>query len=197
MPYTIEKEAAYFYDRRLRDADPASFEILSSNFARDARAVYVHRKRFADADPASFEIILEREHNPNQFARDHRHVYRTNLPAILKDLNGATFRMLDRHYGCDEVSVFSFDEVRVLKNVSPKHFKALEEGYAVAGDQVFFRGQKIAGAKAATFRVIGPGMGALGKPCSLPLHIYLRFSVPEDVRAASLLVCREGRRVSP
>jgi hypothetical protein len=174
--YSIEKDGVYCYDTLIKGADPASFEILSEHFARDARAVYVQRQRYDDADPASFEILSEPDRRPTQFARDRRHVYKTNRPAIIKDLNGAEFRVLDRHYGCDRTCVYALDAESVLKKVSPDTFRTLGDGFAVADDasirlgtgpstslgtgRVFYRGRKVGGANAATFRVIGPGVGA-------------------------------------
>ncbi len=163
MPYTIEQDGVYFYDVRLQDADPESFEILSESFARDARAVYAHFKRYADGDPASFEVLWEDRLHPTQYARDNRHVYKTNLPAIIKNLSGAAVRLLDRHYASDGAAVYSFDAERLLKNVAAERFRVLGHGYAAAADAVFFRGRKVPGAKGDTFRAIGPTVGTDAK----------------------------------
>ncbi len=73
--YSMDFETVFLIDegvlKTLEGADPTTFEVLSSYYAKDAHHVFWRYHQLPAADPASFEIISEEHHK----SRDSRRVY--------------------------------------------------------------------------------------------------------------------------
>ncbi|MCU0863625.1 MAG: DKNYY domain-containing protein, partial [Planctomycetes bacterium] len=158
VTFELTPDAVLWAGRRLRTADRASFVVLSHSFARDQDAVWVHGKRFPDGDPARLTVLVDGD-VVTAYACDGKHVYRTNLPQVMRGVDGATFHKLDDHYGADDERVVHFASERVLRRIAPSEFAALGGGFARHRDQVLYRGEVVATAIAASFQSLGAGYG--------------------------------------
>lgn len=73
--YAKDKNTVFYKTEKIRDADPATFELMSDPiYTRDAFRVFVFGHAIAGADPRSFTIIKP------PYARDATTVYCGNVP---------------------------------------------------------------------------------------------------------------------
>jgi hypothetical protein len=162
---TYRKGQEYYtikHDRivEIAGADPASFTVMKLGYARDARRIYFEGEPFPVKDAASFELL------DYGFARDRvsGYYHQGEVPGSA----GGTFAALDTHYAKDASKVFYADldsgsgahalrtRSVVLQGAAPDSFKLLEGGYAVGTRHVYYRGAVVAGADAASFRMLEP-----------------------------------------
>lgn len=160
--YRISQD--YFTTQRIRinvlaGADPASFQLLSQGYARDQRQVFYEGDAFAVRDVASFEVL------DYGFARDKHSGYYLRTPVGQSSGNG--FEVLSAHYARDASKVFyaGMDyrvagpprvRTRSLSGADLASFKALENGYALDAARVYWEGQAVPGADAASFTMLSP-----------------------------------------
>ena len=173
--YALDENRVYHVGLPIVDADPTSFEVFDSLFARDAGHVYIGDRLFSN-DPNNFE------HVQGNIYRDGQHIYWStsiisddpaNLVVLesldgytyLKDsttvfvnggaINGAdpvTFEVIAFAYSQDATHVFYFrDEI---PNADSTSFEALEAPYARDAFSAYWMGQAIFGANPLTFRVL-------------------------------------------
>ncbi len=153
----------YFSTQRIRmtvlaGADPRSFRLLGQGYGSDGRHLYFDGEPFKVRDAASFTPL------DNGFARDRHSGYYLREPVPGSD--GASFAVLGAHYARDAQHVFHADldygsspprvRMRTLTGVTPAGFQVLESGYARNEGQVFWQGQPVAQADAASFTVLSP-----------------------------------------
>ena len=149
---------ASLHDRTfvIESADAATFQYLTGDYARDASRVYFKGLAFRVKDAASFTVL---EYG---FAKDRFTGYYDREPIAGSD--GPTFTGIDSHYSKDKDRVFysgldyrdsGYADVKsiALAGVQPAGFVVLGSGYAKGGDIVFYDGQPVHGANAATFSV--------------------------------------------
>ncbi len=168
---THRKAQEYWAVRHVRvtplaGADPASYQVLGHGYARDARTAWFEGRSFSVRDPASFVPIDIR------YARDGQRAYFEQVEIAGSD--GASFELLDTDTGTharDRRAVYSayielnqplqrpHPVVRVLAGAHPATTRVAGQGYAVDGSRVWWRGQPVAGADAASFEVLPVGTG--------------------------------------
>lgn len=160
--YRISQD--YFTTQRIRitvlaGADPASFQLLSQGYARDAHQAYYEGEPFHVRDVASLEVL------DYGFARDKHSGYYLRTPVA--NSGGDGFEVLSAHYARDARQVFyaGMDyrvagpprvRTRRLSGADLASFKALESGYALDAAQVYWEGQAMQGADAASFTLLSP-----------------------------------------
>lgn len=149
----------------IRDADPASFRMLARDIAKDAGAVYDEGKRLLVRDVATFELM------DYGFARDRHAGY-----CYVHEIGGsdaASFVVADAHYAKDRSRAYycawetdggtrpAYAKIVPVAEGRVASFRALEQGYAVDERTVYYRGDVLQDADAATFTVLGaPDNGA-------------------------------------
>lgn len=154
----------YFTTQRIRitvlaDAEPASFQLMSQGYARDGRQAYFEGEPFAVRDVASLEVL------DYGFARDKHSGYYLRTP--VNNSGGTGFEVLSAHYAKDANQVFyaGMDyraagkprvRTRRVSGADLASFKTLDSGYAMDLGQVYWEGQAVPGAEAASFTMLSP-----------------------------------------
>jgi len=135
--WAVDRSRAYFRGRPIASiADPASLDVLDPPFVRDRKHVYLNQTPLPDVDPASFERVPVKGEPPWRLYRDSRRGYYI-------DLERARFSPQDAVHAVD---------------ADPRTFAELGELYYTRdATQVFFKGQRLEGAQADTFRVLKRG----------------------------------------
>ena len=136
--------------RKLRQADPATFRLLSDGYtARDKLHLFSDDRIVPVRDLESFELLAD------GFSRDKvRGYYRL---AEVAGSDGASFAVLDSHYARDKARIYFVEGFRIggsLKGVAPDSFKVLDAGYAKTPSQVLYQGKPIADADASSFAIL-------------------------------------------
>lgn len=147
--------------RVIDGADPARYQVLGHGYASDTRQVWFQGRPFAVRDPASFTPIDSR------FARDAQRGYfdRIEVPGshgpsfeVLADDGGGhardRHRVYSAHIELKDPLKPPHPVVRVLVGAQPATLRVLGHGYAMDGTRVWWRGQVVAGADAASFQVL-------------------------------------------
>jgi hypothetical protein len=146
--YSKDSHGVYYNDVRV-DADPATFKVLSRNWASTSRGVMYAGVPRPEIDAASLQIL---EHG---WARDKNSVYYSG--AAIRDADPASLRVLNEHYALDNSHVFHRTDVlatpKGLADVAS--FQVLGSGgYAKDATSVYHEGQRIAAADSASFVLI-------------------------------------------
>ncbi len=95
-----DKNGVYYQDRKMVDADAATFELLGTNgYAKDKQFVYSNGNRIEDADYASFKVLADTE-----YAKDSHHVYWAGT--VVEGADAATFEATDLSRGKDKNGEF-------------------------------------------------------------------------------------------
>ena len=112
--YAKDKSHVYNADRIIKDADPASFIILSdSAYAKDKTRVYRLGTAIKEADPDSFELFGDTD-----FSKDKNNVY---YAGILSAADTESFEILNSPYARDK-NHFYFGNI-FLNKIDTKSFK--------------------------------------------------------------------------
>ena len=134
---------------KINGGDPSNFKILSKSYAKDLNQVYIYGSRITKAHAPSFEFLFRDDYN--DWARDKHCLYGSNGWKIYNAIDGATFQVLDRFYGKDECSVFSFATQRVLKKADAKSFVVVpNSGYAQDNHHYYSAGSPISSSEFAS-----------------------------------------------
>lgn len=146
--YSKDSRGVYYNDVRV-DADPATFKVLSRNWAStDGGVMYAGVAR-PEIDAASLQVL---EHG---WARDKNSVYYSG--AAVKDADPASLRVLNAHYALDKAHVFHrADAIATPQGpADAASFQVLGNGgYAKDAKSVYHQGQRIADADRASFVLI-------------------------------------------
>lgn len=139
----------------IEGADASSFRLLPYDYARDAASLYYEGRRVAVKDLATFEPL------DDGFARDRvtGYYHRNAIPGT----DGESFARLDSHHARDQARAYfcgidyttSQSQCRPLQGADPALVQLLDTGYAKTANTVYYRGQRVAGADAATFETPG------------------------------------------
>lgn len=195
--YALDTFRVYYNGGPISDADPSTFEILESNFSRDARHVYRSGDVFSD-DPLNFEILGE------NIYRDSRHIYwsaeiisddpsqlvvigSSSQYTYLKDsrtvfvygnpiqgADPATFEIITDSFSRDATHIFYFDEI--IPEADSATFVVIESPYARDSNAVFWMKNIITGADPATFQVLNANF-----ECSADSeHAYYQNSIIQN-----------------
>ena len=101
--YSKDKSNVYFYDSKIKSADPKSFTILSSSHSKDKNNVYYYGEKITGADSETFKILEE------NLAADRRNIYFKQTK--LTDIDRKTFiflgtKCIDKQICAEKVSFF-------------------------------------------------------------------------------------------
>lgn len=128
----------------LKHSDPQSFEIINPIWAKDKNNVYCHGKIWKEIDAASFVFLLQIDRNTS-YAKDDKYLYDANGRRVKKGIDGASFTVLNQHWGKDKNGVFNFDTGRIIKGLDPASFRVTGEHGEAEDDHFVFRdGSKFA-----------------------------------------------------
>ena len=159
----------------IKGADPFSFEIIDSTYAKDKAHVYYNGVQIPDSDPATFELL------DFTYARDTRHVYLNgqifnNDPAHFENISGNIYR--DSQYIYWNGSSISEDPQNLvvlgsfgfytylkdsqtvfvngnpINSADPNMFQVINEGYSRDSKNAFYFDELIADADVATFEAL-------------------------------------------
>jgi DKNYY family len=136
-------------------ADPQTFRLLPHDYARDAASLYYEGRKLAVKDLETFEPL------DDGYAHDRVTGYYQQVPIAGSD--GASFARLDSHHARDKSHVYfcgidystSQAQCRPLQGADPTQVQLLDTGYAKTSSTVYYRGQRVAGADAASFETPG------------------------------------------
>ncbi|MCK0131844.1 DKNYY domain-containing protein [Flavobacteriaceae bacterium F08102] len=110
---------------RIKNADPMSFTMYSDLWAKDKNQVYLGLKPYKKAMAPSFEYLCTV--GCDEWAKDHQFLYNGNGKRVVKGIDGATFRMLNKFWGMDSKNVFSFCTGGVRSSIDVKTFKIIDD----------------------------------------------------------------------
>lgn len=141
--------------------DPSTFQLIPGRlFAHDAKVGYYNGWEIPGSIGAAFVVISD------HYARDSAQVFycdievppNTHQPqlraAALPKADLASFVALEYEYARDAHQAY-YQERVIARN--PDTFEVLDDGYARTGSMVFYRGDVLKGANAATFVVTNTG----------------------------------------
>ena len=144
--------------RAIEGADPATFRLLASGYAKDARNVFFEGDRFAVRDVASFELL------DYGFARDRVTGYYHEGP--VEGSEGTAFTVVDSHHAKDRARAFYATlepaHPRPLVRTKPLHgadvatIASLGGRYVKDAKRVWYEGEPVLNADAASFETLSP-----------------------------------------
>lgn len=159
-------------DYLLKNVDVKTFEVLSSDYAKDKNNVYFKEILINGADSNSFSIINMNSNCEDLFAKDKNGIYFKNV--YLKNSDYFTFEFVKyKKSGSSQCSIkYIKDKNNVyylpylekcvkesctidpIKYVDPKTFEAYNEIYAKDKNNVYAKGSIIENADQQTFEVL-------------------------------------------
>ena len=143
------KDDGHVYQRdTVLSDDPANFELLDGNLAKDGRAVYWSDGRVLSDDPTHFSIVSDSDYY--LFTKDDRTVHVNGNPVVGAD--PATFRVLEGGYSRDDAGIF-YGPNRIADADVPS-FDALEGPFARDARHGYWMGTPIPDADGGTFHVL-------------------------------------------
>lgn len=134
FPYAKDKNYVYFSGEIMADADPSTFELLSSEYslfayAKDKNRVYYFGKALTSADLSTFTIIS----SSGEYAKDKDNVYYSG--DIVADADPDTFEIILSKNG--EETLYAKDASRVFRvpygevpGADPDTFEVLADSQA-------------------------------------------------------------------
>ena len=137
--------------------DAATFTLLERNFAKDKISGYVARGPIAESDGSTFGVI------GGDYSKDARHVFYSGMQLadaattssvrsiVIPQAEPATFVLLEDDSATDAGRVYYAG--RLLENSSDT-LRVMKYDYAVSTTHVYYRGEILKGADAATFEVL-------------------------------------------
>jgi hypothetical protein len=145
----FSKDAHHVYqrDHAISD-DPAHFDLLDGDLAKDSNAVYWSDGSVLSHDPAHFAIVANSDHY--LYTKDGRAVHVNGN--TIADADPPTFHVLQGAYARDETHVFYFDQP--IADADLSSFLALEGPYGSDSARVYWMGRPMDGADPRTFRVL-------------------------------------------
>jgi hypothetical protein len=144
--------------RPVDGADPATFRVLRSGYAKDASSVFFEGVRFAVRDAPTFELL------DYGFARDRfaGYYHQAEIPGS----HGPSLAALDTHHARDRSHAWyatiettgarSTVVARPVHDADAASFEMLGSGYARDRLRVYFRGGVVAQAQRDSFVVLSP-----------------------------------------
>lgn len=153
-PYARDAKRVYLEGTPVPDADPASFQPDSrrAGLARDRRQVYLGASAIRGADPASYEPLG----GEAPIGRDRRGWYFGTESVEIRD--PATFEVVAPDAGPGEVWARDARAIYIGSKTTTAAagstgIETLGANYAKDASRVYYRGEPIDGADAASFRV--------------------------------------------
>lgn len=169
--YAKDKNKAYYCDeyregqnyyltkkQTIKEVDfaiPASFVTAGNGYAKDSKHAYYAEQAFKVKDINSFKTINA------SFTKDDYQAYLSCKPIAGSD--GKTFELMDQFFAKDTAHIYycemiGTDQQKVTVLPCNRHsFTILGYPYSKDDAVVFYGGNKLSGADAATFKVLGNG----------------------------------------
>lgn len=153
--YARDTANVYASGKRFTVHDLNSFELLEHGYVRDRVRGYYMEAEIPGSDGSTFAVV------DNHYSKDSAHVYFSNTEtnggqhrgvAVSKGIAGAlpaSFITLEEGYGADSARVYYED--KDLKD-DRASFRVMGFFYAKSSKYVYYMGERIPGADAATFR---------------------------------------------
>lgn len=151
--YTIDKAGVYFNNKKLPNADPNTFTLITTGlgsvygsgtvqYGMDATNVYFEDK-LLEADRATFEVVVN-GHFYHEYAKDAYSVFYRDLPIF--GANPSEFTVLKEQFyeGCG-LGAFSKDgtnvyfENKIVKGADPRTFEIILEDYGKDLNNVYWQ----------------------------------------------------------
>ena len=107
----------------IKNVDASRFEFLGRYWATDSKTIFCKLKPMFAIDTDSFQLLFS--DGTNEWAKDKNNLYNANGIKTYKDINGKRFVKLNRFWGKDHKSVFSFYTERILKTADANTFEAI------------------------------------------------------------------------
>jgi DKNYY family len=141
-----DRQHVYQLDRPISD-DPAHFELLDGDLAKDGASVYWSDGSVRSDDLAHFVIVSNQDHY--LFTKDSRTVHANGNP--IDGADPATFRVLQGAYVQDGQRVYYFTDP--IDGADPNTFRVLNADFECSADQqhAYYRQTVIANADPRSF----------------------------------------------
>ena len=145
----------YVLEKASPIADAATFQVLRSGFAKDAKQAYFLSGLIEGADPQTFEAFAD------DYAKDAKRVYHCSdrilepKTTVMELADAATFNGLKSGWAKDAKQVFH--NGGLVPDADAMTFVALDYDYGKDAKNAFYGNQVIQDADLATFQIVGPG----------------------------------------
>lgn len=139
----------------VENADPGTFELLGSGYAKDSAQAFFETNSFSVADIGSLKSI------DRNFVKDDIRAYFNGKPVVGSD--GKTFEVIESRYAKDRNNAYYYGYASEVKNniymlpCNVATFQVLSYPFAKDNTKVFYENEKINGANASTFRTLNHG----------------------------------------
>lgn len=111
--------------KKLKNSDVGSFQVLSMQFAKDKNNIYMFGKIIKKMDASSFEFLFDNNTLTEAWSKDKNNLY--CYDKVVKNIDGKTFCMLNKFWGKDDKSVYSFALKRLCKTIDTNSFKIIDK----------------------------------------------------------------------
>lgn len=143
------KDARHIFVRdRILSTDPAHFQLLGGELAKDSGAVYWSDGTVLSHDPQHFVIVSDTDHY--LFAKDGANVYVNGN--TIAGADPPSLRVLGGAYATDRDRVYYFSDAIVGADRASLRF--LQDAYAADDRRAYWMGKEIPGADPGSFRVL-------------------------------------------
>lgn len=112
--YTRDGRAVHVNGNPIRDADPATFQVLQGAYARDNKRVSYFDQPIADADLSSFRPL------DGPYASDFKRVYW--MGKAIDDATPSTFRVLNADFECSADDRRAYYQQTAIDSADPRAF---------------------------------------------------------------------------
>ena len=152
-----DKDAVYFQDTKIINADPHSFVAIDNFYAKDKNRVYYCSHSFQDIDINTFEfleddyIVLKDKNHSYSICFGDYGLYSAKNTVIPFLPEGIVF--MSRQYAKDNTLVYY--NGRTIKDADTKTFVFIYDGYARDCNNVYHNGEILTGADSQSFVCMG------------------------------------------
>ena len=144
--YAMDEKSVWYSEMIIPNADPDSFQLLSSHYSKDASSVFYLEKSIIGADPHSFQVA-------NDIAKDNTNIFVNEQ--ILEGAKADSYQKLGSGYAKDSEQVWYGN--KVISGADSNSFGVIKGGYAKDSEQVWYNGILITGADPSSFEFINCG----------------------------------------
>lgn len=152
--YARDRGQVYHEGTPFPVADPAGFELLDSGFARDRRQGYYQRVAIAGSQGGAAFRVLDGQHADDGRRIYHARVdYRAGATRVhaIEGADRSTFEVLEDGWARDARRLY---HAGVALPDDPAGWRMLGRGYVRTASRVYYLGQPVKGADAASFEVV-------------------------------------------
>lgn len=146
---------------KIEGADPATYEVVGQQYAKDKNHAYAYDSVIEGADPATFELVPGDANNSFIWTRDENHVYYRGR--VIAGADPRTFKVYNFEFGTDAKNLFFRNTLVPGADVTTfEIIHAQHPSYAKDSKQVYFGyfledKPIVEGADPATFTLFSKG----------------------------------------